>query len=72
VKKPKDLCTPVDKNGEGIEHPLAHLMCYAVKVAKGQAKTVLVPGIAISNQVFETAVDLRKEDLLCVPATKTL
>ena len=47
-------------------------MCYQVKVAKGQAKTVPVTGIAITNQILEIGVDAIKEDMLCVPATKTL
>jgi len=38
VKKPRHLCTPVDKNGEGIETPGAHLLCYKVSVVRGQPK----------------------------------
>jgi len=72
VRKPKLLCNPVDKNGEGIEHPLAHLMCYQVKTAKGQQRTVPVVGqILTANQFFTETLDTIKEDVLCVPATKT-
>lgn len=28
LKRPTRLCTPVDKNGEGIKDPADHLMCY--------------------------------------------
>ena len=70
VKKPKYLCTPVDKNGEGIVHPLTHLMCYQVKHAKGQDKTMKIVGVIFTgNQFGLDQVDLLKEDLLCVPAT---
>ena len=32
IKRPLDLCTPVDKNGEGIfDDRSTHLMCYQVR-----------------------------------------
>ena len=31
VQRPTRLCTPVDKNSEGIKNPEEHLMCYTVK-----------------------------------------
>src|SRR6185369_8017861 len=31
VKKLKFVCAPVDKNGEGINNPNAHLACYQLK-----------------------------------------
>jgi len=34
VKKPKHLCTPVDKNGEGVVDAETHLMCYDLKKMK--------------------------------------
>jgi hypothetical protein len=34
LKKPSRLCTPVDKNLEGIKDPVTHLMCYQVKPVK--------------------------------------
>jgi len=34
VAEPSELCTPVDKNGEGIKHAGAHLMCYQIKPVK--------------------------------------
>jgi hypothetical protein len=72
VKKPKTLCTPVDANDEGIQHPLENLMCYQVKTAKGQQKTAPVVGqIITTNQLGSGALDLIKEDLICVPATRT-
>ncbi len=72
VGKPKQFCNPVDKNGEGIEHALDHLLCYQVKPAKGQAKYAPVVGqIFLENQFGSGRVDTIKEDLLCVPSTKT-
>jgi hypothetical protein len=70
VKKPKQLCNPVNKNGEGVEHPLAHLLCYQVKPAQGQPKHVPIKGqIFTANQFGPGRLDTIKEDLLCVPAT---
>jgi hypothetical protein len=72
VKKPKLLCTPVNENFEGFQRPLANLMCFSVKTAKGQQKTVPVVGrIVTANQLGTGSLDLLKEDLLCVPATRT-
>ncbi len=31
VQRPERLCNPVDKNGEGINDPTAHLTCYKAK-----------------------------------------
>lgn len=72
VKKPLQLCTPVDKNGEGIISPTGHLMCYKVKPADGVADHQRVQGqIHLKNQlVADQQVDTIKESVLCVPAIK--
>ena len=31
VKKPTTFCTPVDKDGEGIQDDVTHMMCYKIK-----------------------------------------
>src|SRR6185369_12587024 len=38
VKKPKHVCTPVDREGDGIKNADGHLVCYQGKPAKGQPK----------------------------------
>lgn len=64
----KLVCAPVDKNGQGINDPAAHLACYGVKAdAFGEEPRVLV-----STQFQTTQFALQKPQLLCVPATKTL
>jgi len=72
IKKPFELCTPVDKNGEGILNPAGHLMCYKAKRAKDQAKHTKVEGrIHINNQFgLDQQLDTVKELKLCVPAVK--
>jgi hypothetical protein len=63
VKKPFELCNPVDKNGEGIKDPDRRLLCYKVKPVTDQKKALVV------NQFGIEELDLRREKLLCVPAS---
>jgi hypothetical protein len=70
VQRPIRLCTPVDKNGEGIVEPSAHLMCYLVRRASGQPKHVRVlDQIQTNNQFGPLALDTYEAMELCVPAT---
>ncbi|MFQ5800088.1 MAG: hypothetical protein ACE5H0_15535, partial [Bacteroidota bacterium] len=72
VEKPKRLCNPVDKNGEGIINPDAHLMCYKVKRAEDEPKHEKVKGIHINNQFGPLQLDTKKEEEICVPSVKTV
>ena len=67
LKKPKRLCLPVDKNGEGIKDSDAHLLCYQAKRVKGQAKFAKVIDTFTANQFGDEKLDAIKESLLCVP-----
>ena len=53
VKRPLHLCTPVDKNGEGIIDPVRHLMCYQVR---GQPQTPRT--VSTSNQFEQDSFDI--------------
>jgi hypothetical protein len=69
VRKPKVLCVPVDSDGRGVAEPLANLMCYQVKAAKGEPRHEGIEGqIHTINQFGEEQLDTKKEDVLCVPA----
>jgi hypothetical protein len=70
VKKPMHLCTPVDKNGEGIVNPDASLVCYQVKPTKGQPRHV-AQTVFIDNQFSAETVRTLKESELCVPSQIT-
>jgi hypothetical protein len=70
VKKPSRLCNPVDKEGEGIQHPDAHLMCYQVKPAKEQPKHEGRSGVFVHTQFGPEQLDTVKEEMLCVPSEK--
>lgn len=71
VKKPTRLCNPVDKNGEGIQQPDAHLMCYQVKKAIGQPNHNPVLGLFVNNQFGPERLNTVVEEELCLPSLKT-
>jgi hypothetical protein len=72
LKKPKHLCNPVDKNGEGIKNPPVHLVCYTAKPARGERKHVRRQGLYIANQFGQLRLDTLKEGEFCIPSTKTV
>ena len=70
VRRPKHLCNPVDKNGEGIKNSDAHLVCYPVRGAKGQPKHVR-RNVFLNNQFGPETMTTIKERELCVPTVVT-
>ena len=72
LKKIKHLCTPVDKNGEGIKNSDVHLACYQVKVGSGQPKHVRRTGVNTNGQLGSIVLSTLKESELCVPSLKTV
>ena len=72
LTKPTHLCTPVDKEGEGVKNPDVHLMCYQVEPPKWQRKHQQVLGIFVNNQLGPGQVDTLREEELCMPSNKTL
>ena len=71
LKKIKHVCTPVDKNGEGIKTAVAHLACYQAKPASGQPKHVRRTGVNVNDQLGALVVGTIKESELCIPSLKT-
>lgn len=66
VKKPRYLCKPVDKNGEGIHGPSTRLMCYKLRAARPQ-----VPDSVFTTNQFESnELEVFGARELCVPATE--
>jgi len=59
------LCTPVDKNGEGIEDKEEHLLCYRLEKGAEVNRSVLA-----SNQFGGEVLAVLNAAYLCVPATK--
>lgn len=70
VNKIQFLCNPVDKNGEGINDPNAHLVCY--KTSKGQKFAKPRPVVEVSTQFQINRVEPIKAQLLCLPASKVI
>jgi hypothetical protein len=68
AKKLKFVCTPVDKNGEGINDPNAHLACYQLKAPKFAIR----PTVEVSTQFQTSRFEIKKGKLLCLPASKTV
>jgi hypothetical protein len=66
VSKVATICTPVDKNGEGILDPRLHLVCYQIKDAAS------FPGATVqtTNQFGQKTMQVDKPQMLCVPSTK--
>jgi len=76
VRKPRMLCTPVEKNGEGMIAPENHLTCYSIRDAAGQPK-FQPRGVDVTDQFAEQDLntlrgDCRKGSYLCVPSTKRI
>ena len=68
LRKPRELCVPVDKNGEGIVNPEDHLVCYQVFSKERVDRQVLV-----INQFGEQELRVKwKVKRLCVPSKKVL
>ena len=42
ILRPLKLCTPVDKNGEGIPNPASHLTCYRIRATGGGASCTML------------------------------
>ena len=68
IRRPNALCTPVDKNGEGIKDPTRHMMCYQARRAKGEAKHTFAIGVHTATQFGQGQRDTRKVESVCVPA----
>jgi len=69
--KPRHLCTPVDKNGEGVANPNLHLLCYLAKPAVGEPRHTRRAGVYVENQLGLLQLDTLKDREVCIPSTKS-
>ncbi|HEV7672571.1 MAG TPA: hypothetical protein VGS22_28975 [Thermoanaerobaculia bacterium] len=68
VIKPRYLCNPVVKNGEPLDDPNLHLVCYETAEASDDpAHTVLT-----EDQFGQLKLRVESPNLLCVPASKRI
>lgn len=72
LRKPRHLCTPVDKQGEGIRNPPAHLLCYLARRARREPRHVRQTGVYVANQFGTLQVDTLKEREFCIPSEKSV
>ena len=73
IVKPKKLCTPVDKEGDGIADPDVHLVCYQAKLAKlvpPQPKFLQRKVLTKNQNIGEAWLDVKAIAELCLPAYK--
>jgi hypothetical protein len=70
INKITQVCTPVDKNGEGIMDPALHYTCYQAKTPKGGPKHLPQLGLRLNNQLEKGVFSTVKEVELCVPSVK--
>jgi hypothetical protein len=68
VKKPYQLCEPVDALGLPIKNAANHLMCYRVKSAAGEPKLEPLLGMHVNNQFDPATIDTKKEFAICLPS----
>ncbi len=68
VKKQKMLCSPVDKNDEGIVNDENYVMCYDLKKIKGEPKFKKI-NVFTNNQFGPEELQAKKPKTLCVPST---
>ena len=61
------FCTPVDKNGEGIPDPAAHLTCYRLTDVSGQPPSPR-RDVTVHNQFGDAGLRVRSIAQLCAPS----
>ncbi|MFQ5527675.1 MAG: hypothetical protein ACE5GX_15615 [Thermoanaerobaculia bacterium] len=69
VVRPKTLCNPVDKNGEGMPNPEYHLVCYEIK-DDPLGEHERIKKVEVHDQFYEGPLYVGMANLLCVPAKK--
>jgi len=70
VVRTSEVCLPVDENGRGIADRAAHLQCFTIRDAAGEAR--FQPRVVTVDDDLGTtrSLLLRKSERLCLPATR--
>jgi hypothetical protein len=68
VLRPTLLCAPVSKNGEGVEHPVRHLVCYRIRDLGGRRFRQRL--VRVHDQFGSRVVVVQLPAALCVPSLK--
>jgi cysteine-rich repeat protein len=72
VKKPRFICNPVDKNGEGIADPTAHQVCYTNRDDRSAVGKFAKRTIEVSNQFGLQRLIVQRPNHVCLPAAKAI
>ena len=72
IKKPRFICNPVDKNGEGIVDPDAHQVCYTNKDDRSAIGKFVKRTIEVSNQFGLQTLVVNRPNNVCLPAAKAI
>jgi hypothetical protein len=68
VVRPESICNPVDADGMGIVDPTAHVACYRIRDAAGQARFAR-RSVSEADELGARTLDLTRAQSLCVPST---
>ncbi len=73
VVRPEAFCTPVDKDGSGINDPSAHLACYKIRDVRGDEFPKFERRrVEVGDQFGTHTLLLKKTRTLCLPSSKTV
>jgi hypothetical protein len=73
VVRPEAFCTPVDKDGSGIDDPTAHLACYKIRDVRGdEFPKFRKRPVEVGDQFGTHSLLLKKTRALCLPSSKTV
>jgi len=73
VVRPEAFCTPVDKDGSGINNPTAHLTCYKIRDVRGDEFPKFTKRrVEVGDQFGTHSLLLKKTRTLCLPSSKTV
>ncbi len=67
LRRPHRLCSPADKNGEGLFDPSVHLLCYTERAAP--RRPTFQGSFFMSNQFDDIELDVTRMTEFCVPST---
>jgi hypothetical protein len=75
LRRPSYLCTPADKEGEGMIDPYTHLLCFDVKerecaVYKYNTNGCARVDVRVTNQLGTFELRVKRSRLFCVPSYK--
>jgi Bacterial Ig-like domain (group 1) len=72
VVRPEAFCNPVDKNGEGISDPAAHLTCYKIRDVRGDEFPKFDERrVEVTDQFGTRTLLVKKVRTLCLPSSKS-